>query len=265
MSQIVTVYNFKGGVGKTTTSYNLACAWSRKFRVLVIDCDPQCNLTYVFLGNHKEKVDIFQYISSYIHNRTLTIAPVEINPYLHVIPGSYRMVDLESNSQFIEFGLSILQKFFQHISPKYDFILIDCPSYFGKTVKFLIGNANGLLIPATPDSFSLRGVVKLLKHIKTLDRVKTLHILGVFFNRYRSNLLHHKKVKVIAKRILGPILIDKTIRNTVRASEAVDKGYANGYVEPETPVTQDFYKLSEILIEKLHSASVSKLSFKSME
>ncbi len=251
MAHTIAIYNFKGGVGKTTSSYHLAFNWANEFRTLLIDCDPQKNLTSALVKNVGERHTIFNYITSFLHNAPYQIEPIKATPNLHIIPGDHRMVDLESNNQFIEFGLGIIQKMLQYVSPKYDLIIMDCPSYFGKTVKYFIGNSAHLLVPATPDSFSLRGVTELLRQLKEIDKVRRLNVLGIFFTRYRSNFKHHQKIREIATRIFGHLYLDRPIRNTVRVSESLD---TNGYYNREEEMhnlIHDYQKLSNKVVERL--------------
>ncbi|MBV6644748.1 MAG: ParA family protein [Cyclobacteriaceae bacterium] len=258
MNHTIAIYNFKGGVGKTTSVFNLACAWSKSYRVLVVDFDPQCNLTNALIAGTQDTTNLYTYIKGFLHSYIPDISPAVVKHQLHLIPGHQNMIELESNNQFIEFGLTILQRFLQRVKFEYDIVLIDCPSYFGKTVKYVIGNADSLLIPATPDIFSLKGAIKLLKHVEKMDKTKPLNILGIFLNRYRSRLLFHRKVKNVATRIFGKILIEKTIRNTVRITEATDRNFASSSGKPESSIAADYVALGTFLVDKIKATVQSK-------
>jgi len=225
MSNVIAIYNFKGGVGKTTSAFNLACGWSRRFKVLAIDCDPQCNLSNALILNCQSKQNIYSYLKGYVHNSIPTIEPIKVNGRLDLIPGHYNMIELESNSQYIEFGPVFLQRFLERVKINYDIVLIDCPSYFGKTVKAVLNCSDSLLIPATPDVFSLKGAMKLLKQVKIMERTKPLNVLGIFLNRFRRNYLYHRKMALVAKRIFGSVLITKTVRNAVQINETSDRRF----------------------------------------
>ncbi len=262
MAHIISVYNFKGGVGKTTSVYHLAFNWASAYKILIVDCDPQKNLTSSLLRNTQDKQTIFNYTSAFLHNSQPEIKPEVVSPNIHIIPGDHRVVDLESNNQFIEFGLGIIQKMLFSISSRYDLIILDCPSYFGKTVKYFLGNSEYLLIPATPDSFSLRGVLELIRQLKGMEKVRKLHILGMFYNRYRGHFLHHRKMRVLARRIFGNMYIDSPIRNTVKISESIDKkGFFDQQIA-ESHLDTDYERLGVKIIEKLlkstSEASVTK-------
>lgn len=269
MSHILAVYNFKGGVGKTSTALSLAHSWSRSFRVLAIDCDPQANLTQALTDQEYEK-NLFTITRKILHNEQPTIEPLEVHPYLHLIPGDYRMAEIESNTQFISFGHIIFYKLLAAIRQNYDFIILDFPTHFGVTVKSFIANINSILIPATAGSFSVSGFRKLLSYLNDVKKEKPLEILGIFFNMYRKNTLFHQKVVREAEKELGNLILDQRIRESIRVSEANDRVESVYAFTDQSAVAEDFLKLSEEVVArmnrfKLNDAlkQIDKLSVKS--
>ena len=100
MANTISIYNFKGGVGKTTTAINLGISWAKSFKVLLIDFDPQCNLSNSIAPDH-ESPTVYEYLKKVMHDHEIDPQPEEITPYLHVIPGDLQMTQIESNNQFI--------------------------------------------------------------------------------------------------------------------------------------------------------------------
>lgn len=255
MSHTIAVYNFKGGVGKTSTTLSLAHSWSRSFKVLAIDCDPQANLTQA-LSDRDHSTTLFTYARKYLHNEQPNIQPIEIHPYLHLIPGDYKMAEIESNTQFISFGHIIFYKLLSAIRHNYDFILLDFPTHFGVTVKSFIANINSMLIPATAGSFSVSGFRKLLTYLSGVEKEKPLEILGIFFNQYRKNTLFQQKIVREAEQELGNLILDQRIRESIKVSEA------NGQVESiygftdQSAVAEDFLKLSEEVISRMNRTNL---------
>ena len=251
MSNTIAVYNFKGGVGKTSTTLSLAHSWSRSFKVLVIDCDPQSNLTMA-LTKESPGTTLFSLTKKFLHNEQPQINPVEIHPYLHLIPGDYRMAEIEANTQFISFGHIIFYKLLSAIKHKYDFIILDCPTHFGVTVKSFIANINSILIPATPGSFSVAGFKKLLSYLSSIEKEKPLNVLGIFFNQYRKNTLFHQRIVREAEKELGNLILDQRIRESIRVSEANEQHESLYSFTDQSAVAEDFLKLSEEVIARMN-------------
>lgn len=257
MSQTIAVYNFKGGVGKTSTTLSLAHSWSRSFKVLAIDCDPQANLTQA-LSNQTHSDTLFSISKKFLHNEQPTIEPVEIHPYLHLIPGDYKMAEMESNTQFISFGHIIFYKLLSTIRHKYDLILLDCPTHFGVTVKSFLVNINSILIPATPGSFSVAGFKKLLNYLNEVEKEKPLNVLGIFFNQYRKQTLFHQKIVREAEQELGSLILDQRIRESIRVSEANEQNQSVYGFTDQSAVAEDFLKLSEEVIARMNSIDLNQ-------
>lgn len=257
MSHTLAVYNFKGGVGKTSTTLSLAHSWSRSFKVLVIDCDPQSNLTQALTGQD-HSVNLFTITKAFLHNEQPNVDPIEIHPYLHLIPGDYKMAEIEANTQFISFGHIIFYKLLATIRHKYDFILLDFPTHFGVTVKSFIANINSILIPATAGSFSVSGFKKLLSYLSEVDKEKPLEILGIFFNQFRKNTLFHQKVVRESEQELGNLILDQRIRESIRVSEANDGTESVYAFTDQSAVAEDFLKLSEEVISRMNRLNLQE-------
>ncbi|WP_425392437.1 ParA family protein [Ekhidna sp.] len=253
MSHSLAVYNFKGGVGKTSTSHS----WSRSFKVLLIDCDPQSNLTHA-LTSEAHKSTLFTLTKAYLHNEQPSIEPVVIHPYLHLIPGDFQMSTIESNTQFISFGHIIFYKLLSTVRHQYDIIILDFPTHFGVTVKSFIANINSILIPATPGSFSVEGFKKLLAYLSDIQKEKRLHILGIFFNQFRKHTLFHQRIVREAEKELGSLILDQRIRESIRVSEANEQNQSVYSFTDQSAVAEDFLKLSEEVIERMNRTDINE-------
>ncbi len=253
MGHTVAVYNFKGGVGKTTTTLNLGFAWSRSFKILLIDCDPQCNLSTA-LGVKEAKSTVFTYFKALVHDQFPDrIETTEITPYLHLIPGDYHMTEMEANNQFLSFGPGILQKFNYAVKRDFDLIIMDMPTHFGVLVKSILTNIDSILIPAVADSFSINGIKKLLTFLYTVERTKPLNILGIYFNMYRDKLIHHREKYDESLAEFGDLILQTRVTNSIRVSEATDLGKAAYKIDPENSSALEFMQLSDELLAKFNS------------
>ncbi len=251
MSKIISIYNFKGGVGKTTSTVNLAYSWARNFKVLVVDCDPQINLTQSLTKNTSSP-SLHDAMRTVLHNQEVPVNFEQITSYLHLLRGDYKMIDMESNNQFITFGPSLVERMMRPIREEYDLIILDLPSYFGKVVQSFVVNSDALVIPAIPDNFSMAGVQKLLNYLANIERNYKLSVLGIFFNQMRVNTIHHRKIMSEAKEVLGDLVVDQFVRESIRISEAHEIGRNLYGGETSTPVALDFLKLSEELLSRLN-------------
>lgn len=259
MANIIAVYNFKGGVGKTSTTLNLAHSWSRAYKVLVIDCDPQCNLSQSLLDSdyNQEEHNLYQLTSKFLHNNIPEINPIKVNHYLDLIQGDFKMTTLESNNQFISFGQTITYSLLSSVRSRYDLILLDFPTHFGVTVKSFIANIDSILIPAIPDSFSNSGFKQLLSYLADVEKDKPIDILGIFFNQYRRNTLYHQSIIQRAEKELGNLILKQKIRESIRVSEAHQQSESIYDVTEESNVAEDFLKLSEEVIGRLNTYDVN--------
>lgn len=252
MANTIAIYNFKGGVGKTTSTLNLGYAWSRFFKVLLIDCDPQCNLTSSF-DIKGESRSILHYLKRMLHDQSPdNIETVPITPYLHILPGDFEMVNIETNNQFITFGTSIIQKLTYAVKKEFDLVIFDLPTHFGILVKAFLANVDSILIPAIPDSFSISGVKTLLSYVYEVERAKPLNILGIFFNMYRRNLLHHQEKYSESIEEFQDMILSTQVRNSIKVAEASDIGKSINRINPDNTVAKDYVQLSDELISKFN-------------
>ncbi|WP_258097821.1 ParA family protein [Marinoscillum pacificum] len=255
MANTISIYNFKGGVGKTTTAINLGISWAKSFKVLLIDFDPQCNLSNSIAPDH-ESPTIYEYLKKVMHDHEINPRPEEITPYLHVVPGDLQMTQIESNNQFISFGREMVSKLLMHFHREYDFVIMDCPTNFGVLVKSIIGASRNILIPAIADNFSMTGVKTLMTYLAAVEN-HSLNILGVYFNMFNNNMNLTAKKFEEAKDLFGSLILENTVSRSIKVGEANDAGESIADYSPDNHAAQDFMKLSDELLAKFNSQSLN--------
>ncbi len=223
--RIFSVSNQKGGVGKTTTTVNLATALAALHkRVLIVDIDPQGNAT-VSVGL-KRKPGVKNSYTVMTGRDTVQESVIEtVIPYLSVLPASKELLGMDIELAGVERPQFFLKKALDGLTD-YDYIFIDCPPAVGLLTMNALVASDCVIIPVQCEYLALEGVADLMK---TIDRIKRnfnpqLLIHGVVMTMFdtRSNL--SKSVVRDVKEFFGSQIYDTVIPRNVRIPEAPSHG-----------------------------------------
>jgi chromosome partitioning protein len=229
--QIIALANQKGGVAKTTTTLNLGVAFAeRGYRVLLIDLDPQGNLT-MSQGLNPDTIERSMFdvlvnrmpIEEVIERREVDIAVSSID-----LAGA----DMALSSQI---GRErALQKALAPIMDRYDYILMDTPPSLGLLTINAFVAATGVIVPVQTEYLSLRGLVQLEN---TLAMVREnlnpkVEIVGILPTMYDKRLTHSREADEILRENFGDLVYNTRIRKTIRFAEAPVKGSSVLAYEP---------------------------------
>lgn len=247
MGKIIAISNHKGGVGKTTSALNIGAGLSKlKKKVLLIDLDPQANLTQS-LGIKEPENNIYGVIKN-IYAPEL----IKINKNLFLIPsvselsGAELELSAEAGREFL------LKEVIEPLSSNYDFIVIDCPPSLGLLTINAFTASDFILIPMQAEYLALQGIGKLLG---LMDKIKKrlnprLDIGGIFITQFdKRKVLNRYVCDTIEEHFKGKVFKTK-IRNNIALAEAPNEGTDIFTYQPDSNGADDYLRLSKEIAQR---------------
>ena len=261
MGKIIAIVNQKGGVGKTTTSINLAASLGAlNKKVLLVDLDPQGNAT---TGVGVDKGDISSSIYEVLlkkntiedsivktKSKNLSIIPA----YLNLAGVDMELIELERRAK--ESGqrfnrVTRLKEELNKVKSYYDFILIDCPPSLGILTTNALASADSVLIPVQCEYFALEGIMQLINTIMLAQRKvnPNLEIEGVLLTMFSNTNLGVEVIESI-KGFFKERVYNTIIPRLIRLAEAPSHGKPILEYEPRNKGTIAYLNLAKEVIEK---------------
>ena len=252
MDRIIAIANQKGGVGKTTTSINLAaCLAEKGKKVLIIDMDPQGNTTSGF-GIDKDEVEntVYELLTG---NCTLEeCIHKDVLENLDVISSNINLSGAEIELTGEDEKEFILKRQIEKVQSKYDFILIDCPPSLNMLTINALTTAHTVLVPIQCEYYALEGLTQLMH---TINLVKSrlneeLELEGVVFTMYDARTNLSLQVVENVKDTLKQSVYKTIIPRNVRLAEAPSHGLPINKYDSRSTGAEAYRMLAEEVINR---------------
>ena len=248
LQRVIVFANQKGGVAKTTTTLNLAVAFKEQgFRVLVVDLDPQGNLT-MSQGMNPDSIERSMFdvlvhrlpISEIIHTAEVDVAVASID-----LAGAELALSAMIGRE------RALEKALVEVRDSYDFIMVDTPPSLGLLTINAFVAATGVIVPVQCEYLSLRGLVQLENTLAMVrenlnPEVKIEGILPTMFDR---RTLHSREAVEILEESFGDLVFKTRIRKTVRYAEAPVKGSSVLKYDPTGTAAEAYRDLAKEVLD----------------
>jgi chromosome partitioning protein len=248
MADVIALANQKGGVAKTTTTLNLGVALREQGkRVLIIDLDPQGNLT-MSQGMNPDAIERSMF--------DVLVHRIPISDVIHTVEVDIAVASIDLAGAELALSALIgreraLEKALVEVRDRYDYVLIDTPPSLGLLTINAFVAANGVIVPVQCEYLSLRGLVQLENTLAMVreNLNQSVHVQGIVPTMYDGRTLHAREAIEILEEHFGDLVYKTRIRKTVRYAEAPVKGSSVLRYEPSGPAAQAYRDLAKEVLD----------------
>ena len=253
MAKIFCIANQKGGVGKTTTTVNLAAGLAKiGQRVLMVDLDPQGNAT-MGSGVDKRQLALSVY-DVLLESSSVKEAAVLAEPCgYHVLGANRELAGAEVELVALEHRERRLKTALAEVEQDYDFILIDCPPSLSMLTLNGLCCAHGVIVPMQCEYFALEGLTDLVNTIKQVhaNLNRDLQIIGLLRVMFDPRITLQNQVSAQLKDHFGDKVFDTVIPRNVRLAEAPSYGLPGVVFDPAAKGSQAFVEFAHEMVQRI--------------
>lgn len=260
MSHTITIANQKGGVGKTTTTINLATGLAAADkRVLIIDFDPQANAsTGLGLTKQKRIMNIYGLLVG--HYTVSQVLSKTVIPGLSIIPSSIDLLGAEIELVGLAEREGRLKEIIEPYKSMFDYIIIDCPPSMGLLTLNAMVASDSIIIPLQCEYYALEGLSYLLGSIQKIKKNfnKKLELFGVILTMFDKRSSLCQMVAQDVKKFLGNKVFETAIPRNIKVSEAPSHGKPVLIYDLKCPGSQAYMALArELLLRDIRKNEIA--------
>ena len=249
MGKIISFANQKGGVAKTTSTYNVGVSLSRKGKkILIIDLDSQASLT---ISAGLEPFEYEKSIVSVMNKEGLQIAECacKLNEKLDIVTSRLELAQLEIEMIGRPMREMILQRAIEPVKKDYDYILIDCPPQLSILTINALACSDYVIVPVKTDYLAYRGVELLQETIEEIQSIinPRLEVLGVIATLYEMRI---KDDKEILQALRDKYNVIAVVKKLAIAKKGIYDGLAVSEQSPDNDIAREYDKVCNYIIEK---------------
>lgn len=245
---IISLVNQKGGVAKTTSTFNIATSLAKEGKnVLMLDLDPQASLT---IYTNLEPYELDYSIVDVMRNPKMEVEKsiVKLRERLHIIPSRIELAGLESELLSRTARELILTKALASVRDNYDYIIIDCPPQLSTLTINALACTDQVIIPCKTDFLAYRGIDQLLETVESIKEYfkPDINVLGVLATMFESRANDDKDVLELLKEEYEVIGV---VKRTVQSKKGMYDGKSALEVDPDSEFAKEYKRISSMILE----------------